>query len=278
MTALRAALKTNPLDRKLRQRFAAAALRAGRSLASAGDFDAARTAYREALDHADAGFVPAVRVAWSLAERKAGAAAAAAKLLADAEKLPHQRLAVPFRVAAEAAGVKIKSPTPASLSKVFAELLDGDATLDELGCWPTALEPYRGEAKPYRGFKTHEKNVRKRLETVAASAKSAEELIRLGMTFRRNRWWKELRVLGERGSGRDPNDPHFWFFQGEAATGRLAPEDYIPYRAGMSYRRATTLIAAAPERYRQLSDLIDERKRELPDLNDFLKRFNFFDG
>lgn len=267
---LKRALAANPLDRELRHQAAGLALNAARRHAESGEFDAARAGLREAADLGGPPLASAVLTLSTAVEFRAGDADAAARHLETLMGQPDVRLAVAYRLAVEGSRLKVKKKDLASHQAAFAEGLTGPATVGELAALLDAVDQYRREPVPYRGLKTHEKKILDRVTAAAREDLPADELIRFGLTLHRLRIWKPLRELAERGRGRFPGDAYFDFFAAEVAVSRQRTE-YVGARAGALYQRVKQLIDAAPgERYRQLQELLDERRRQTPDVEHWL--------
>lgn len=267
---LKRALAANPLDRELREQAAGLALNAARRHAEAGDFAAARAGLREAADLGGPALAAAVAALGAATELRAGEPEAAARLQESLLSQSDARLAAAYRLAVEGTRLKVKKKDLGPHQTAFADGLAGPATVGELAALLDALGQYRREPAPYRGLKTHEK---KTLDRVAAAARedlSAEELVRLGLTLHRFRLWKPLRELAERGMARFPDDAHFVFFAAEAAMARQRTE-YVGGRAGALYLRVKRMLDDTPgERYRRLQELLDERRKQTPDLEHWL--------
>ena len=267
---LKRALAANPLDRELRQQAAGLAVNAARRHAEAGDFAAARAGLREAADLGGPALAAAVLALGAAVELRAGDTEAATRHQESLTSQPDARLAAAYRLAVEGSRLKVKKKDLGPHQAAFTEGLAGPATVGELAALLEALDQYRREPVPYRGLKTHEKKVLDRVAAAARAEVPDDELVRLGLVLHRFRLWKPLRELAERGMSRFPEDAHFLFFAAEAAVSRQRTE-YVGGRAGSLYLRVKRLMDEAPgDRYRRLQELLDERRRQTPDVEHWL--------
>ena len=267
---LKRALAANPLDRELRAQAAGLALNAARRHAEAGDFAAARAGLREAADLGGPAMAAAVAALGAATELRAGEPDAAARQQEALLSQPDARLAAAYRLTVEGSRLKVKKKDLGPHQAAFADGLAGPATVGELSALLEALDQYRREPAPYRGLKTHEKKIVDRVAAVAREDHPADDLVRLGLTLHRFRLWKPLRELAERGMERFPDDAHFVFLAAEAAMARQRTE-YVGGRAGALYLRVKRMLDETPgERYRRLQELLDERRRQTPDVEHWL--------
>jgi len=264
---LKRALATNPLDRQLRQQAAALALNDARRRAEAADYDGARAALREANDLGDASHAPAVLALATAIEWSAGAVDDATKHQATLMDLADARVAGPYRLIVEGSRLKFKKKDLTPHQSAFTNGLAGPATAGELTAVLIALDQYRREPVAYRGLKTHEKKIVDRVVAATSSNDlSEEDVVGLGLTLHRLAFWKPLRALGERASVRFADNAYFPFFLAEAVVARQRSE-YVTYRSGFIYCRVKMMMDDAKDaRYRKLQELLDERIREMPDV------------
>ena len=267
---LKQALAANPLDRELRQQAAGLALNVARRHAEAGDFEAARANLRESADFGGPTLVPAISALGAAIELKAGDADAGARHQESLVGQADVRLAAAYRLMVEGTRLKLKKKDLGPHQATFTEGLAGPATTGELAILLEAIEQYRREPAPYRGFKTHEKKVVERVAAVGREDLPEDELVRLGLVLHRFRLWKPLRELSDRAMNRFPDNAYFVFFAAEVAMSRQRTE-YVGGRAGSLYLRVKRMIDGKPgEQYRRLQELLDERKKLTPDLEHWL--------
>jgi tetratricopeptide (TPR) repeat protein len=267
---LKRALATNPLDRELRDQAAGLALNAARRHAEANDLDAARAGLKEAADLGGPALASAVHALGAAVELRAGNAEAAAKHQESLTNPPDGRLAVAYRLMVELTRLKLKKKDLGPQQEAFTTGLTRPATVGELAALLDALDQYRREPVPYRGLKTHEKKIIDRVVSATRENLPEVDLVRLGLALHRFRLWKPLRELAEANQRRFSANAYFPFFHAEALLSRSRTE-YVGGRAGSAYMRAKKLMADAPgERYRQLQELMDERRRLTPDVEHWL--------
>jgi tetratricopeptide (TPR) repeat protein len=267
---LKRALTANPLDRELREQAAGLALNAARRHAEAGEFDAARAGVREAAALGGQRFVAATLALSAATELRAGDMEEAGKLQEALTSQPEARLAAIYRLMVESSRLKTKKNDLGPYQTAFNERLSGAATVGELSALLEALDQYRREPVPYRGLKSQEKKILDRLAAVSRGDLTEDDLIRLGLTLHRFRLWKPLRELADRGMGLYRENAHFLFFAAEVFVSRQRTE-YVGGRAGSLYLRVKRLLdEVKDDRYRRLRELLDERRKQTPDVEHWL--------
>ncbi len=271
---LKRALNANPLDRRLRQRVALLALNGARHRAEAGKFDLALAELNESANLSDASFAPAIaalRAAIAVKARADGMQAELDALMA----VPDGQPAAHYRLYVEMSRLKVKQPSPTKFNKAFSESLAGPLTAAEIFGLLDALDQYRQEAIAYRGLKSHQKKISDRVAKVSRDVQSEDDLVRIGLALVRFGLWSPLKHLGERGMDDFHNNPYFPFFVGESKIRNKS--GFVSYQTGSMYRRVHDLLERdKANKYQRVRELLDERIKNSPDLERWLREPAWF--
>jgi tetratricopeptide (TPR) repeat protein len=254
---IRKAAHQNPLDRRLRAWAGAVLLTRAADHAASAKFDAARADFAEALNAPEIDRL-SVLCAWSTTERKAGDAARADELAAQASG---SKLGTAYRLMVETARQRAGQNEKVRANKAFADALaapiEGAAVADLLG----AMRAYQLQKADYHGRKTHEK---KAMDVAGKAVKAKPDeaaMEKIGKALAEQRWFKLMRECAEQGRRRFPKNPYFPFLYAESML--LREGDYAPpYRVVPALNKAKELAEASARPDRQeLLDAIAERMR-----------------
>lgn len=262
---IKRALAANPLDKDLRQQAAGLALNDARRQATAGEYEAAHAALKEAADLGGAELKPAVSAIAAAFEIRAGHAEAARTHQEMLMNAPGGRVAGAYQLFVELSRLKLKKKELDPYQAAFTGALQGPMNGAEVAALLHAVARYANEPVAYRGLKTHQKKVLDRVIQLGASLDEGE-LVQVGLTLHGYQLWKPLLPAGEAGVARSPNNAFFAFFVAEALLNRRR-SDYVNYQTGAAFRRVKQLIEAATDgRYRLVQELLDRRVQRTPDL------------
>ena len=170
----------------------------------------------------------------------------------------------------EGSRLKLKKKDLGPHQATFTEGLGDPATVGELAALLDASTSTAGSRPRTAGSRRTRKRSSTGWPPRPRADQPEDELVRLGLVLHRFRLWKPLRKLAEAGMARFPGNAHFVFFAAEAAVSRQRTE-YVGGRPGALYLRVKRLLdAAADDRYRRLQELLDERRKQTPDVEHWL--------
>jgi len=163
---LQRALKSNPLDRRLRGRVSNAHTLLARSHAEADRFDAARAEYQAALAFHEGKGSETIYCKWAVCEFRAGVPERAEELIRQALGLASHPMDVAYTLLAESIRLKVPRPVKARFEKEFAAALAEPAVPKAaLACLAMAAGYHQAKVK-YHGQKVHTKKLLTYLEQV----------------------------------------------------------------------------------------------------------------
>jgi tetratricopeptide (TPR) repeat protein len=257
------ALAANPLERRLRDRLARARQNLGLELTLAGTFDAARAEYQAALALQEGHATP-LYCQMAVLEMKARQPERAAELLATAEAVPGQRLAIRYCLVGESIRAKL---SPAERKRIAADLTAALATPptppEVLALLQAAADQRRRGLDAFRGQKTHEKTFLGFLDKIPAAEFNEQETQRLCaflQVLEARRPWQQVLNVAKR---RFPNNPLFslaqldYYLSGNDAVNR-------PWLLTQELERARELVQKAPrEQQESLLPTLRDREEQL---------------
>lgn len=264
---IKRALAANPLDRDLRQRAAALAINESRSRAIDGDIEAARSALGEAT-HLSQPNSPAVLALSAAMEWRCGNVPEFERQRDALLSQPDNRLAAAYRLLVEGSRLKLKKKEIGPYQSAFTDGLAGPATSAELTTLLDAVAQYQQEPTKYRGLQAHAKNILERV--VAAADMDEEDVLRIATRLHSYNLFKPLQEIVDAGIRRFQNNAYFYFFKAECMNSRRRT-DYVNSNIGNTYRVAKNLMDMAKDhRYEPLRELLNERAKQIPDLERWL--------
>jgi len=262
----RRALQINPLDRNLRARVAMVALQLGRAKAAEGQCEESRNSLNESI-----GLDPAIgatvgKAALIACEFKDGNDVKAGELISEMTADPLRRIATAYYLAVECGRIKVARPLLKEIQGSLNDALANQASLPELIALVAALTFYRRETPAYRGIGGHEKKIHALLQAAVEAQPPETDLVLLGLTLRQGRIAKVLKGCAEQGHRRFPNNPVFWFLRGEQAI-LQRPKTFSAPNVGKFFECVLKQIdGKSDERSRMMRDAIEERIKQFPHL------------
>lgn len=259
----RRALRTNPLDRRLRARLADAHLYHARTQAEADRFDEARAEYQAALALNEGRSDYSILCKWAACEFKAGDVAKAEELLARALDDPAGRLAIAFSMVIEMIRLKLSKLKKRFNDEFNAALTETPAAASAVAVLDTTAS-HRMANVTYFGQKTHEKKVLAYAERALAADFSEEQLDRACFALVTLEADKLLRQYAFAGRRRFPESPFFYFWEAESYIS-LGPYRCPAWRVGPLLDKARALAEKLPpdDRKDALLDTIQARQEML---------------
>jgi len=228
LEARRAAVKINPLDKRLRRDLAVCAMMNLREKIVANDEPAIAALVKEADSHADAILKVSVKVLEAFhhfaRKREVEGTAVLATLGTD----PVGRRALNYRLAVEATRLKLSPARKKEYASGFDAALEGKPTIPEMIHLLGALSEYRAEPVAYRGLITHEKKILTALDSAIRLEKTLTVLVPLGRMLVQFGYWKPLDTLARTGRSRSSNDLWMRLFeiQSWALSGKHKNREY----------------------------------------------------
>ncbi len=264
------ALKGNPLERRLRSKVANAHAYHARVLAEAGRFDEARQEYQATLSFDDVGGGASILCKWSACEFKAGDAARAEELLAQAYVRQGHRLPVAFHMLIETIRFKLGRTLKSRFDKEFKEQLKEPPDAKAAAAIAETVAALRAAGVEYTGQKTHEKQVTAYLDRASEATFSEQQLTDICEALRRVKSVRLFTRFVHRGQALFPNSPTFYLAEAEFLVEQGKRRCPI-YEARQLLERARTLATALPPDDRQRRML-----ERIADLLDQVRAFNPF--
>jgi tetratricopeptide (TPR) repeat protein len=276
---LRRAAEANPLDRRLRGRFADAHRARARSRAAAGELTGARddltAAVALGVGRPDLGAAAqSAAVAFKLGD--AGAAEEFVRWAEGAGPKPAAALAL----LAEATRLKL----PAKLKRRFdadvTAALNGPPDPRTAAAFARVVADQQRAGATYLGQKTHEKKVQAYVERAIKATAAERDFDQLCTTLAELGWWKPLKAAAQQGQRRFRASPFFPYYAALAAH-RLNGRDV--WKVEPMLDQADRLAAALPrdERVARLLDDVAGLRRQVDDagpmfgvLNQFFEAFD----
>ncbi len=276
LASLKEALKNNPLDRALRMGVAMLTLVHGRTLAVLNKFEAARQVLAEAAVHAQAAvsaegvLVSVVKAAMAACELKAKNLERAGQLEAETVISKNFGPASIYELFAECSRIKVDKPALKRFQVRLDEALQQPCTVPEAINLLLVLHIYKGEPQRYRGIGPHEKKIMALAAGALQGDATEEELCHLGQVLWRQKMSKLLKTCAERGMSRFPDNPYFPFLLGEHLI-MQRPQTFNVRQVGALFHDVTRKTEGQQdERSRAMRDQIEERKKEYPEIEDWM--------
>jgi tetratricopeptide (TPR) repeat protein len=202
------AVRTNPLDRKLRQRLSTAHIYLARHYTEDGEFDEARAQFQAALVQ-DEQAASVVYCKWAACEFKAGDTARAEELLQQALAKEDSQLSVAYSMLIEVIRLKL----PASLKKRFNDEFNTGLAAPATAAAAAALAETTGDhaaaGVTYHGQKTHQKKVTTYLTKAENCDFTEAQLERICDALRQLESKRLLRSYAEHARAEFPDNPVF---------------------------------------------------------------------
>jgi tetratricopeptide (TPR) repeat protein len=238
------ALKTNPLDRQLRNRVSNAHMFHARSLAEKGQYDEARREYQTSLDH-DSSHRASLLCKWAACEFKAGDDARAEQLLMEAKGITGSELGTNYSMVIEAIRLKLAPAIKKRFEKAFTEGLKTPA--DPLSATHLAdtAAVHVAAGIEYLGQKTHEKKVLTYLRNAQKLPFTEEQLESVCRSLMILGAYRLTTTLTREGQKRFKDNPEFWLVEAENEIGR-GEGMYHPYTPRRLLENAQTRAEKMP--------------------------------
>jgi hypothetical protein len=260
LTALQAALKANPLDRKLRATVGTTRMLVARAAVEKKNIEAARPEYQAALSLLPAEEAPSVLCRWAAAELKAGDAARAEELLqqAAAHGTP---LADAYVMLTETVRLKLPRPLKARFEAVFQAELEKAPVAKDVVPLVNYLAGLTKLEKPYTGAKGHQTKILKYVDRARTAPFTAGQIEALCQALLQSQAWKRVTAFAKRGQRDFPNDPVFPYLEA-MSYGGAGEYGRDRWKATELLEKADRLAAAQPREARR-EELQEEIKRQL---------------
>jgi tetratricopeptide (TPR) repeat protein len=270
------ALKTNPLERRLRGKVGTAHSYKARQDAEAGRFDDSRAGYQAALAYSDSGRNYPVLCKWAACEFKAGDPERAEELLGRAHAAEDNRLAVAFSMLIETIRFKLPRKLKDRFDKEVKECLAQPPTARAAVAIADTAAAMRAAGVTYFGQKTHEKKVTGYLEKALKldfSEEQLAEVCRCLQLLQAPRLQLKFIRLGQK---QFPSSPVFYLEEAEYNLAQ-GPHRCPAYQTQQLLEKAQRLAGALPRDPRQ--EKLLERIQRLLDAVHLLNPFaRLFDG
>ncbi len=270
------ALKTNPLERRLRAKVGTAYSYKARQDAEAGDFAASRAGYQAALAYADGGRAYPVLCKWAACEFKAGDEVKADELLQRAHAEEDNRLAVAFSMLIEAIRFKLPKKLKDRFDKEVKEYLTQPPTARAAAAIADTAASLRGAGVTYFGQKTHEKKVLGYLEKALKLEFPEEQLAEICDALRALKAPRLHQKFVRRGQKLYPSSPMFYLAEAEYNLGQ-GPYRCPTYETQQLLEKAQRLANALPRDPRQ-QQLLERIQRHLDAVHLLNPFAHLFDG
>jgi hypothetical protein len=274
---VRKALAINPLDRTLRTVYGNSLLENIRgTLAEGGDAAVIRESLAEAMKYTEGRQIPIVLALSAMLELKAKNEAGFEESLQKLTALPDLHGCEAYLLHVEGTRLKVGKPRLKPYSDTFKEILDDPAYSPRALAFFSLLMEYKTGAKPYHGFKSHEKKVLDRI-VLWTKTLSEENGQKIAYLMHGRKLWKPLVEVAVKMRRRFPTNAHFFFLEAEGHFGKQRTQDSCQRLAGGLYLRAKMAIEEAKDgRYSDVRRLLDERIRQTPDIGYFTNPFSNF--
>jgi tetratricopeptide (TPR) repeat protein len=271
------ALKTNPLERRLRGKVSFAHLVHARSLVEAGRFPEARAEYQAALAYEGQGPSASVLCKMAACEFKAGETARAEELLQQAQAHSAGPLDVAYSMLIEIIRLKLPRPLKVRFDKEFNAGLAEPPTAATAVALATTMSAHAVMDVKYYGQKTHEKKVLAYLDKARRLPYTEQQLEALCRAMLGAKAWKQLRDFAAVGQRRFPENPLFYFLEAESYIAQ-GPHRCPVGRVHPLLERARQLASRLPPdaEQKQLLEEIQKRQQMIGLFNPFA--MNLFSG
>jgi tetratricopeptide (TPR) repeat protein len=269
------ALKTNPLERRLRGKVGTAYSYKARQDAEAGHFETSRAGYQAALAYADGDRSYPVLCKWTACEFKAGDEAKAEELLQRAHAEEDNRLAVAFSMLIEAIRFKLPKKLKDRFDREVKEHLAQPLTARAAAAIADTAASLRGAGVTYFGQKTHEKKVLGYLEKTLKLEFPEELLAAVCDSLQALKAPRLHQKFIRRGQKLYPSSPMFYLAEAEYNLAQ-GPYRCPSYETQQLLEKAQRLANALPRDPRQ-QKLLERIQRHLDAvhlLNPFARLFD----
>jgi tetratricopeptide (TPR) repeat protein len=279
------ALRTNPLERRLRAKVGTAHSYKARQDAEAGRFDDSRAGYQAALAYADGDRTYPVLCKWAACELKANNPEKAEELLERAHAEEDNRLAVAFSMLIETIRFKLPKKLKDRFDREVKEQLAQPPTARAAVAIADTAAALRTAGVTYFGQKTHEKKVTGYLEKALNLEFSEDQLARICQSLQVLESPRLLLKFIRLGQRQFPSSPVFYLQEAEHNLGQ-GPHRCPAYQTQELLEKAQRLANAMPRDPRQ-EELLERIQRHLDAvqlLNPFARLFgggsplDFFGG
>jgi tetratricopeptide (TPR) repeat protein len=244
------ALKSNPLESRLRAKLGSAHLYYARTRAEAGAFDEARAEYQHALTLEDRASKATVLVKWAACEFKAGVPERAEELLAQAHTEEGNRLAVAFSMLIEVIRLKLPRTLKTRFDKEFNALLAEPPTGQGAAALADTAASHRLAGVTYFGQKTHEKKVLTYLDKARKADFTEEQLAKVCADLQALKAARLQQAYLQLGQTRFPKSPMFFYLEARQQFA-LGPGRMNLWRLKHLLEMARQLATAMPRDPRQ---------------------------
>jgi tetratricopeptide (TPR) repeat protein len=255
------ALKTNPLERRLRAKVGTAHSYKARQDADAGRFDEARVGYQAALAFSEGDRTYPVLCKWAACEFKAGEPEKAEELLGRAHAEEDNRLAVAFSMLIETIRFKLPKKLKDRFDKEVKECLAQSPTARAAAAIINTAASMRAAGVTYFGQKTHEKRVLGYLEKALQLDFTEEQLAGICDDFRTLHGPRLLVKFIRLGQKQFPSSPTFYLAEAEYNLGQ-GPYRFPTFVTQQLLEKAQRLANALPRDPRQ-QKLLERIQRQL---------------
>jgi tetratricopeptide (TPR) repeat protein len=268
------ALKSNPLERRLRNKVGNAHSYKARQDVEAGNYDAARAGYQAALAFSEGGRNYPVLCKWSACEFKAGNPERAEELLQRAHSEEDNRLAVAFSMLIETIRYKLPKKLKDRFDKEVKEYLAQPPTARAAAAVSDTAAAMRAAGVTYFGQKTHEKRVLGYLEKALKEDFTEDQLEHICADLQVLQASRLRLNFIRQGQRRFPDSPAFYLAEAEYHLDQ-GPYRSSPYQTQQLLEKAQQLANALPRdpRQQQLLERIQHRLDALHVLNPFARLF-----
>jgi tetratricopeptide (TPR) repeat protein len=255
------ALKTNPLERRLRAKVGNAHSYKARQDADAGRFDEARAGYQAALAYSEGDRNYPVLCKWAACEFKAGEPDKAEELLQRAHAEEDNRLAVAFSMLIETIRFKLPKKLKDRFDREVKECLAQPPTARAAAAVIDTAASMRAAGVTYFGQKTHEKRVIGYLEKALKLDFTEEQLAHVCDALRVLHSSRLLVKFIRLGQKQFPSSPTFYLAEADYNL-EQGPYRFPTFLTQQLLEKAQRLAQAMPRDPRQ-EKLLEHIQRQL---------------
>ena len=274
LTLFQRALKTNPLDRRLRGKISSAHTFHARTHAEAGRFDEARAEYQASLTFSESKNDSSVLCKWAACEFKADNPERAEELLQQALAQEGNHLAVAFSMLIEIIRLKLPGKLKTRFDREFNTALAEPPTGAGAAAIVRTAAAHRLAGVDYRGQKTHEKKVLTYLDKAVKADFTEDQLEKVCGSLLSMKNLRLARTFTGLGRKRFPKSPVFPYLEAESYIAE-GPARCPIWQVGPLLEEASRLAAKLPadDRQQQLLDAIRARQQMISLFNPFSGSF-----
>lgn len=267
----------HPLDQHLRKQLGVARRRLGRYHTALSEFDAARAAFRSALEVLEPASRFTTHAQWAACEFRAGNAARAEELLKAAEADPLHGPALAALMLGEAGPLKLDKALKARYETAFKEQLAGRPSPAVAAALASLFARYRVENAIYHGAKTHEKNVLAYVDKTKTLAFTEPQMDLLGGALLMLQKPRALRAFARTWDRAHPASPFPPFFELESYLMKDDTDRWPVYQVQQLLKAALERAEKAPPgpRIEELKRLLEVRRDQMKALNPYGDNFTF---